>query len=125
MPLGVEKDVILGRTVKLVALDPVPPALVTLTTPVVAPAGTVALICVGETTVYVTAATPLNATLVTPTKVVPVKVTVEPMIPLGTDKLVTVGGTPKFDALDPLPAGFVTVIVPVEAPAGTVAVICV
>ena len=50
--------------------------------PVVAPAGTVALICVSEFTVNVVAAVPLKLTRVAPVNPVSVKVAVEPTGPL-------------------------------------------
>jgi len=93
-PLAGVKLVIAGRTVKLVALVPVPLGVVTLIRPVVAVAGTVAVICVGESTVY-TALAPLKVTAVAPVKLLPVTTTlVVPTGPLVGLKLVTVGTTP-------------------------------
>jgi hypothetical protein len=127
-PLVGEKLVMVGGgiTVKELALVPVPPAVVTLMVPVVAPPGTVAVICVAELTVNV-AAVPLNFTAVAPVKAVPVIVTFVPTAPPVGEKLVMVGGgmTVKELALVPVPPAVVTLIVPVVAPAGTVAVICV
>jgi len=113
-------------TVKLEALVAVPPGVVTLIVPVVAPVGTVAVICVAELTVNV-AFVPLNFTAVAPVNAVPVIVTLAPTSPLVGEKLVMVGGntTVKLLALVAVPPGVVTLIVPVVAPAGTVAVICV
>ena len=54
-------------TVKLVVLVAVPPASTTVIVPVVAPDGTVAVICVAELVTGETAATPLNFTDVTVT----------------------------------------------------------
>jgi hypothetical protein len=68
-------------TVKLVAEVPVPPAVVTEIGPVIAPAGTVADICVGVLTVKPTASTPLNLHEVAPVKLVPVIVTGVPTTP--------------------------------------------
>src|SRR6202040_3918108 len=68
----------------------VPPGVVTLSGPVVAPAGTVAWIAVAELTVKV-ALTPLNATAVAPVKFVPLIVTLAPTGPLVGAKLVIVG----------------------------------
>jgi len=112
--------------VKLEALVAVPPGVVTLIVPVVAPVGTVAVICVAELTVNV-AFVPLNFTAVAPVNAVPVIVTLAPTSPLVGEKLVMVGGntTVKLLALVAVPPGVVTLIVPVVAPAGTVAVICV
>src|SRR5438105_2031825 len=80
-----------GRvTVKLPALLAVPPAVVTLTGPVVAPAGTVAVIALAEFTVKF-ALVPLNFTAVAPVKFVPLIVTLVPTDPLVGAKLVIVG----------------------------------
>src|SRR5207245_11637495 len=99
-------------------------AVVTLIVPVVAPAGTVAVIWVSEFTVNV-AVVPLNVTAVAPVKAVPVSVTLAPTAPLVGEKLVMVGGgmTVKELALVPVPPAVVTPMVPVVAPVGTVAVI--
>ena len=122
----------LGVVVEMVKLDelvPVPAGVVTATMPLVAPAGTVAVICVPLTTVYVVAEAPLKATLVAPVKLVPISVTDVPAAPEVGEKFVIVGGdaggvpTVKLDALVPVPAGAVTAILPVVAPLGTVAVI--
>ena len=79
-------------TVKLAALVPVPPGVVTVMEPVVAPAGTVAVICVPESTVK-SAATPLNATPVAPAKPVPVSVTSVAIGPEAGANPLTVGAT--------------------------------
>jgi hypothetical protein len=121
-PLAGVKLVIRGATVKLVALVAVPPGVVTLIGPVVAFAGTAAVICVLLLTMNV-AASPLNLTAVAPVKVAPVIVTLVPGAPLDGENESTVGATEKFAALVALPAGVVTPILPVVAPAGTVAVI--
>ncbi len=116
-----------GTTVKLLALAAVPPEVVTLIVPVVAPLGTVAVICVEELTVNVVALVPLNFTALAPVRFAPVIVTVVPTGPLAGEKLVIDGGgiTVKLDALMAVPPAVVTLIVPVVAPDGTVAVICV
>jgi hypothetical protein len=92
-PLAGEKDVIVGatKTVKLELLVPVPLGPMTAIGPVVAPTGTVAVICVAESTVNVTALVPLNFTAVAPVKLLPVSVTTEPMAPPGGEKDVTAG----------------------------------
>ena len=72
------------------ALVAVPSGVVTEILPVVAPAGTVALICVPETTVKV-AAVALKRTLLAPVKFVPVTVTLEPTGPIVGLKEVIVG----------------------------------
>jgi hypothetical protein len=87
------KLVIIGglETVKLLALLAVPTEVVTLIGPVIAPAGTVAVIAVAEFTVKL-ALVPLNITAVAPVKFVPLIVTLVPTAPLLGVKLVTVGG---------------------------------
>jgi len=114
-------------TVKFVGLVAVPAGFVTLIVPVVAPAGTVAVICVSEFTVNVTAAVALKATAVVPLKPVPVSVTTVATGPFEGLKEEISGAfvTVKLVALVPVPAEFVTVIFPVVAPVGTIAVICV
>src|SRR5205807_2199795 len=114
-------------TRKLVALVPVPAAFVTVIFPLVAPVGTVALICVSEFTVNVVAAVPLKLTPVAPVKPVPVSVTLAPVGPLvgANEEISGAEFTRKLVALVPVPAAFVTVIFPVVAPVGTVALICV
>src|SRR5882762_5552727 len=124
---GVKLVMVGGLTnVKLPVLLAVPPAVVTLIGPVVAPAGTVAVIAVAEFTVKL-ALVPLNRTAVAPVKFVPLIVTVVPTGPLLGVKLAIVGGliTVKLPALLAVPAEVVTLISPLEAPAGTVAVIAV
>jgi len=66
----------------LVLLVTVTPLVVIPILPVLAPVGTVAVICVSEFTVNSEAATPPNVTLVVPVKAVPVIVTVVPTAPL-------------------------------------------
>jgi hypothetical protein len=117
-------------TLKLVELVAIPPGVVTLIRPVVAPLGTFVVIRVSDDTVNVADVPPPNVTLVAPVKAVPLIVTAVPALPLvglndvirgaGTDDVVTV----KADALVALPPGAVTLIGPLVAPLGTVAVIC-
>jgi hypothetical protein len=111
-------------TVNVEELVAVPPGVVTEILPVVAPVGTVAVICVYETTVNV-AETPLNLTFVAPVNAVPVIVTLRPTLPLVGVKAVIVGCTLNTLPLTPVPAGVVTLILPVSAPLGTVVVILV
>jgi hypothetical protein len=115
-------------TVKLLAEVAVPPGVVTEILPVVAPLGTVAVICVAVFTVNV-ADLPLNFTAVAPVRLVPVIVTEVPTGPLVGVKVVIVGAGTVVTAksLDEvaLPFGVVTEILPVVAPLGTVVVICV
>src|SRR6185503_10485226 len=129
-PLVGVKFVIVGAgiTVKLAALVAVPPGVVTLSGPVVAPAGTVAWIAVAEVTEKLDALTPLNATAVAPVKFVPLIVTLVPTGPLAGAKLVIVGAlddTVKLAALVAVPPGVVTLSGPVVAAAGTAAWIAV
>ena len=127
---GVDVSVVSGgvlSTVKLVALSAVPAGLLTLIGPVVAPAGTVAVICVSELAVNVVAAVPLNATAVVPVNPLPVMVTTVSVRPIVGVKEGIAGATitMKLAALNAVPAGLVTLMGPVLAPAGTVARICV
>jgi hypothetical protein len=71
------------------------------------------------------AALPLNATVETPTKVVPLIVTTVPTGPPPGVKLVMVGGTAKLVALVAVPFGVVTPSGPEVAVTGTVAAMAV
>ena len=127
-PLVGVKEVITGTTVttKLDELVAVPAGLVTWIAPDCAPVGTVAVICVLEFTVKL-AAVPAKVTAVVPVKLLPVMATLAPTGPFVGVKEVMEGATitTKLDELAPVPAEFVTWILPVLAPAGTVVVICV
>src|SRR5205807_1025064 len=127
-PVVGERPAMVGAltTVNELALVAVPPGVVTLTGPVVAPAGTVARIAVSEVTVKV-ALTPLNDTAVAPVKFVPLIVTLVPTGPLVGVKLAIVGGLTTVNELPlvAVPPGVVTLSGPVVAPAGTVARIAV
>jgi hypothetical protein len=132
-PLIGTNEVIVGAvegTVKFEALAAVPPGVVTLIGPVVAPVGTTAVICVAELTAKVVAAVALNVTSVAPVRFVPVITTDVPTGPLvgRNDVIVGPGGagvTSKLEALVTAPSGVVTRILPSTAPVGTAAVICV
>ena len=115
------------ETVNELVLVPVPAGVVTLIGPLAAPVGTAAVICVAELTVNDVAAVPLNDTPVAPVNPVPVIVTDTPTAPLVGEKPVTVGPAPTVYefVLVPVPAAVVTLIGPLVAPVGTVAVICV
>ena len=91
--------------------------------PVVPPVGTVAVISTSETTVNA-ALVPLNETSVVPVNVVPVIFTEEPITPVEGVKLMMFGRTVKFVALASAPDVVTTVIGPLEALFGIVAVIC-
>jgi hypothetical protein len=92
-PLVGEKLVIVdgAPTVKLVALVAVPEGVVTLIGPVVAPDGTLAVICVSESWVKDVAGVPLKVTDVAPSRCSPVIATLVPTAPLAGVKLVIVG----------------------------------
>lgn len=129
-PLFGVKLAIVGHpagTEKLDGLVAVPFEVSTVTRPVVAPSGTIAKIRVGDSMVKVVA-TPLNLTLAVPDRFVPVIVTLSPGHPLVGFNEVTVGEavvvTVKDDELVTGPLGVTTVIGPLEAPVGTVAVTC-
>jgi hypothetical protein len=113
-------------TVNVAELVSVPPGVVTLIFPVVAPEGTFAVILLAELTVNV-ALVPLNFTKVAPVKFVPLIVTEVPTGPLfGLNPVIFGAGeevTVNVPALVSLPPGAVTLIFPVVAPEGTVAVI--
>jgi len=121
-------------TVKFAALVAVPPGVVTLILPVVAPVGTVAVICDAESTWNVVAVVALNFTelvvklapLTVPLKFVPVILTDVPTGPEAGVNPVIVGAgavtTSKDVALVRCPAAVYTWIGPSVAPAGTTAV---
>ena len=91
-PLVGLKPVIDSVTVKFEALVPVPAGVMTEILPVTAPVGTVALIWVPDTNVTVAEAVAPNLTVAPGTKLVPLIVTVLPVIPeVGVNEL-TVGG---------------------------------
>src|SRR5262249_16231897 len=87
--------------VKVAALVAVPAGVMTVPSPLVALAGTVAVICVLEST-WNAAAAPLNLTAVAPVSAEPVIVTAAPAAPLPGVKLVTLGLTAKVPGLDAL-----------------------
>ena len=128
-PLEGEKPLMVGAllpvTVKLDELVAVPPGVVTVILPVVAPLGTVAVTLPSFTKTNA-AEVPLNRTPLTAVKWFPLIVTVEPIAPLDGEKLLIVGAllpvTVKSDALVAVPVAVVSVILPVVAPLGTVAV---
>jgi hypothetical protein len=115
-------------TVKSVALVAVLTGVVTPIFPVVAPEGTVAVICVFELTVNPGAGVALNVTADAPHRFVPVIVTEVPTGPLvGLKELMAAARLPvtvKVAALLTVTLSApVTEILPLFAPAGTVAVI--
>ena len=121
-------------TVNCVVLVAVPPGVVTVMKPVLAVAGTVAVICVSESKDTLVAVTAPNVTVgvVDPLKLVPVIVTEVAGGPLVGVKLVILGSTLKSLALladigtpSLSRALVVTLILPVVAPGGTLPVIVV
>ena len=131
-PLAGEIPVMVGvSTMKLELLVAVPPGVVTVIGPVVAPIGTETVSCVAELTAISNAltATPLKATALAPSRFVPV-MTTEVSVPpspgvkpamVGVPEAVTV----KLPLVAALPNAVVTTTGPVVAPAGTIAVISV
>ena len=110
-------------TVKLEALVAVPSSVVTEMEPVLAPAGTVAVIVPELFTVNVVALPP-NETAVAPLKFVPVIVTPDPIPPkVGAKELMAGVIVKRVVVSKGPPLGVVTVMGPVVAPAGTVVVI--
>lgn len=90
-PLKGLKPVTLSVTVKLVELVAVPAAVVTEMAPVVAPEGTVAVICVSESTETDVAVVLLKLTELAAVNPVPVIVMGVPVVPLPGEKFVIVG----------------------------------
>jgi hypothetical protein len=95
--------------------------VVTAIFPVIAPVGTVAVTWISELTVKVVAATPPKVTPVVWVNPVPVMVTMVPTWPEDGEKLPMVGVTLNVLELVADPPDVVTVIFPVLAPLGTVA----
>ena len=103
--------------VNTAALAAVPPGAATVIGPTVAPAGTVAVICVAEFTVK-PALAPLNETLVTPLKLAPVITTLAPTAALAgamPEIAGTVAAGPQLSAMTPEAAG-VPLCDPAEKP---------
>lgn len=113
-------DITAGVTPKTSLEEPVPAAFVTAMTPAPAPAGTVASMEVVDCTVKV-AATPLNDTPVTLSKLAPLMLTGVPIGPEEGENEVTAGATVKELAVVYDPACVVTVMRPVVASTGTFA----
>src|SRR5207302_2438669 len=83
-------------TLKLDALDVVPPGVVTEIGPLVPAAGTVAVTCVSERTLN-DAAVPLNTTDVAPVNPEPLIVTLAPTGPLAGVKLLIAGAATTLE----------------------------
>ena len=122
----VTAPVVMVVRIKLTVLVAVPAGFVTLMGPFDVPAGTVVVMLVAELTVNV-ALVPLKDTPVALVKLVPVMTTLLPVTPLvGVNEVMVGSGTTvKLVADVAVPPGVVTLMVPVVAPTGTVAVICV
>lgn len=113
-------------TLNFVLLVAVPIGVVTVIGPVAEPVATVALNCVDETFWNELAATPLNATDVVFDRFWPLIATTVPTLPEVGEKLVISGRiTVKDVELVALPSGVTTLMGPLLALEGTVAVICV
>jgi hypothetical protein len=128
-PLVGDRELTVGQvvTVKLCVCTSVQPVLLMVSGPVTAPVGTVAVICVLLLTVKLAVTLLLKRTVVTPVKVLPVMVTVEPTAPLVGDNVETVwqAETVKLAVWTSAQPVLLMVMGPVTAPTGTVAVICV
>lgn len=114
-----------GTTVKLIGLVGDPKDVVNVTTPVVAPVGTVAVTCVSLVIAKLAAMPLKKLTAVVVNRPVPVIVTMVPIGPLAGERPVIVEGatTVKLDGLVATPPAVVTVNRPVVEPTGTVATI--
>ena len=116
------KPVTRGSTASVPALVAVPPAVVAVIVPELAPAGTVSRSWSAERRVK-EAAVPLTFTEVTVPKPVPSTTTGLPAAAIPGLKPVIVGTTMKFVALVAVPPAVTTESFPIVALAGTVAVI--
>ncbi len=125
MPLVGVKEVIVGARIKIKpGLVVVPTGVVTETFPE-DPDATTAVMLVVDTTVNDAAAVPPKLTAVAPVKLVPVIVTIMPLVPLVGEKEVIVGGEIKIKpGLVPIPPGVVTATFP-EDPNATTAMMLV
>jgi len=101
-PLPGENPVTLGSTTAVTVNGPplaVPPAVVTVTTPVIAEDGTVAVIDVSDPTVYAVAGTVPNFTPLAAVNPLPVRVTVVPGGPLPGATVAITGGAGPVGAV--------------------------
>jgi len=126
-PVAGENALIVGTgivTVNAVALVALPPGVTILIFPVVAPGGTIAFSDVAVMLLTDVEETPLNLTLVVPMRLEPAIVMDVPTGALaGVNDVIAgaAGVMTKALLLDDMPVGVVTLIGPVVAPAGTVA----
>jgi hypothetical protein len=124
--VGVNELIVGGKvTVNEDELVAVPPGVVTLIGPLVAPVGTCAVMSVDEMTAKLVSVAPLNLTLVAPMKPVPWMSTLVPTGPLvGVNELIAgavLHGPVNEDELVLVPPGVPTVIGPAVAAFGTIA----
>jgi hypothetical protein len=125
-PVSGQKEVTEGRTVSGDAEATLAPVVWIAIGPLTASAGTVAVICVGESRVKVTvAAEPAKPTALTELRLVPVIVSGAPGATAVGANDVMVGSPAKSALAVAVPAGVVIVIGPPVTPVGTVAVTCV
>ena len=123
---GARVETVGGSTTENVAaLVPVPAAVVTETLFVTAVPGTGTVMCESSSTTKPGATTVPNLTAVAPVNVVPSTSIDVPRVADGGLNPVTLGVTLKLAPLVPMPPGVVTATGPVDAPAGTTAVILV
>ena len=121
IPLPGLNPLTIGRTKKLATVVAVPPGAVTEIGPLLAFKGTDEVIEVLFTTPNI-AGTPLKLTSVALVKLTPVIVTFVPGAPLVGVKRVMFGGKKKFVVLTVIPFVVATVMGPLVAVSGTVAV---
>src|SRR5205823_37310 len=116
-------------TMKLVADIALPEVLVIVILPLVAPAGTAVMACESLIAATNSAGVPLKLAPDSPVKLLPLRITTSPVPPLAGVKLVSVGSpldrTMNVIGLEPVPPALRTLNTLLEAPSGTVAVICV
>ena len=120
--VGVNELIVGGKvTVNEDELVAVPPGVVTLIGPLVAPVGTCAVMSVDEMTAKLVSVAPLNLTLVAPMKPVPWMSTLVPTGPLVGVNELTVGGPATVNTVElvVVPPGVVTEIGPVVEPSRT------
>src|SRR5689334_25216305 len=109
-----------GSTSSVLVVTALPSGVVTVTLPLVSPAGTAAVMAKSESTLNAATVDP-NFTPVVLVKPEPATVTKSPAKACSGVTPVTLGKTPKAVALCVVPAGTVTLMKPEVAPAGTVA----
>ena len=107
---------LINETVKLVELTVVPAVFVTLIGPLVTPAGAMAVIWVGLSTVKLAAGVPLNLTLLASLKNAPVMTTVVPLVPdVGVKELIVGGSGLTMTVKGPLLLGWLLTVTTTDA----------